>query len=190
VIAIAGLAVGLAFGLRSSPKSTPVGPREATVGRLKLPVPRGFNSYSMPVNQGPGSPMASHAITNFRVPAGMTLDRVMSRWAAADMKYVFVENHNHGAPSNVVALKLDLDQPYGSGCIGPCPPPSVRLHLPLNANQPWEQQYRADGKPSFRDGYFRFHHKLYSVEYWVGQDAPANDRAAVLDALRSIRPAS
>ncbi|MDX6480587.1 MAG: hypothetical protein QOG85_1097 [Gaiellaceae bacterium] len=184
LVTTAGFAVGLAFALHSSPDLP-----SATVGRLILPIPRGFNSYPRPVNRGPGSPLASRVITNYPVPADTTIDRVLSHWAAADMKYVYVKNYNHGAPSFVVALELSLDSPDGPGCIGPCPPPSVRLHLPLDPSQPWVQEQVANGDPSFRHGYFRFHGQLYSVVYWIGGDAQPSDRAALLSALRSIRPA-
>lgn len=142
----------------------------------------------LPNNDGPGSPIANRVVTNFRVPPHKTIQRVLSHWANASSKYAEEEHHNYGPPSKDVLLMLDRST--GTGCIGPCPPPSVRLHLPLSPDEPWFEQRTAGGAPSFRWGYFRFHHDLYSVTYWIGKDATAKDRAAVLDALRSIGPAS
>ena len=184
LVVIAALAVGLAFALRSSPQ-----PSSASVGRLTLPVPRGLNSYPVPVWRGPGAPLAIHVITNFRVPDDTTIDRVLDRWSMAGLKYVFVENHNHGPPSDAVALELIQDYRDGH-YVGPkfVPPPPVQLHLPLSPNQPWGQARLPNGAPSFRSGRFHFHGYVYFVKYWIGPDAPANDRDAVLRALRSIRP--
>jgi hypothetical protein len=131
-----------------------------------------------------------HVLTNFRVPARhprgwpSTIDWVLNRWAAAEAQFIAVKKHNYGPPSNDVAL--ELKRAYGPW--GHPGPPPVRLHLPLDPNQPWSQQRIASGAPSYRDGYLRVHHELYYVMYWIGPDAPANDRAAVLRALRSIRP--
>ena len=60
--------------------------------------------------------------------------------------------------------------------------------MPLSPSQPWYHERLATGAPGYRSGYLRFEHYVYYVRYWIGPDAPANDRAAVLRALRSIRP--
>ena len=130
-------------------------------------------------------------LTNFPVPADTTIERVLTRWSSAELKYVFVKNHNHGPPSNEVAL--ELSQWYRDGNYqgpGRLPPPPIRLHLPLSPNQPWDQERLPNGAPSFRSGELRFNGYVYFVKYWIGPAAPANDRAAVLRALRSIRPRS
>src|SRR4051812_23770641 len=88
LVAIAALAAGLAFGLRSSAQ-----PASAGVGRLSLPIPRGFNSYEIPGNLGPGSPLTGQAVTNFRPPADATIDDVLRRWREAQWKYAAVKNH-------------------------------------------------------------------------------------------------
>lgn len=187
---LAILAVVLALTLRWSPDPgvpRPLG-ANVSVGRLTLAIPLGFDSYSMPIAMGPGSPLANRVVTNFRLPAHKTIDRVFDRWSGARSKVNMVRNHNYGPPSDEVALRLD--QITGDGCIGPCSPPSARLHLPLGPNQAWDQQRNASGAPSYRDGYLRFDRQLFYVMYWIGPAAPANDRAAVLAALHSIRPRS
>jgi hypothetical protein len=132
----------------------------------------------------------SHVITNFGLPRNTTIDNVLSRWAAAQSKYVAVRNHNYGPPSDEVLLELSQwyhNSPEYYPGRPPAPPP--RLHLPLSPNQPWDQERLASGAPGYRSGEFLFHHYIYYVRYWIGADAPANDRAAVLGALHSIRPA-
>ena len=186
LVVIVGFAGGVAFALRSSPEGT-----SATVGRLTLPIPRDFNSYSIPGNTGPGSAVMSHVITNFGLPRNTTIDRVLSHWAAAQSRYVLLRKHNYGPPSDEVLLELSQwyrDNPLYYPRPGPPAPEPVRLHLPLSPDQPWDQERLASGATGYRSGNFRFHHYVYHVLYWVGPDAPASDRAAVLDALHSIRP--
>jgi hypothetical protein len=72
--------------------------------------------------------------------------------------------------------------------IGPDPPPSaLRIHLPLSLHQPWFREHLKNGRLGYRWGYLRFHRQFYEVMYWSGRAAPAHDRTAVLNALRSIR---
>ena len=121
----------------------------------------------------------------------MTIDDVLWRWGNARMRYAAVENHNYGPPANDVLL--ELTQSYQDGHWegpGPSLPPPVRLHLPLSPDQPWDVERLASGAPGYRSGLFQYHGYVYSVLYWIGPDAPAADKAAVLRALRSIRPAS
>ena len=187
VVAIAGLAVGLALALRSSPRSDAARPLGAftSAGRLGVSVPRGFHNYALPFDVYSPGPVG-HVLTNFRVPANGSIDSVLTRWGAADERFMAVKHHDYGPPSNEVAL--ELTRADGQACRFTCPP--VRLRLPLSASQPWSQERIASGAPSYRDGYLRFRHELYYVRYWIGPDAPANDRAAVLQALGSIGPKS
>ena len=85
-------------------------------------------------------------------------------------------------PANRVALELNID--WGIGSV-----PSGQLHLPLTLRQPWSKQKVNDGAAGYRWGFLRFRNMDYQVMYWSGPNAPATDRAAILRALKSIRPA-
>lgn len=88
-----------------------------------------------------------------------------------------------GPPANEVALTLERWV-----AIGPAPPASaLRLHLPLNLHQHWFRERLTNGRRGYRWGYLRFHSQYYAVLFWSGRAAPAKDRAAVLNALKSIR---
>ena len=121
--------------------------------------------------------MASHVITNFRPPGHRTIEWVLNRWGAAQEKFMLVKKHDYGPSPDEVALQLT--QSSERFC---------RFTLPLSANQPWDEEQLASGATGYRSGSFWFHHDFYSVMYWIGADAPANDQAAVLAALHSIRP--
>ena len=183
LVAIAGLAVGLAFELRSPGPGVwrPLG-ASTSVAKLRVSTPRGFHNYPLPRDVYAAWAIG-HVLTNFRVPTDTTIDSVLRRWSNAQWKFAAVKNHNYGPPSTAVALEL-----------APSPGPRfpdaglIRLHLPLSPDQRWFQARLASGAPFYRYGLLRFHHRLYEVLYWIGPDAPANDRAAVLRALRSIRP--
>jgi hypothetical protein len=192
LIVVAGLAVVLALALRSPGAGVPRPLTASTHARgLSLSIPRGFHDY--PLHGDPTTPgVFGRVLTDFRLPAEhprgwrSTIEWELARWDGAQWRFMAVKHHDYGPPSNGVAL--ELEQTYGPGCIGPCPPPPVRLHLPLDPQQPWFQETLASGAPSYRWGYLRFRHELYYVMYWIGPDAPANDRDAVLRALGSIRP--
>jgi hypothetical protein len=81
----------------------------------------------------------------------------------------------------VVALQINLHVAMG-------PDPPNLLHLPLTLGQPWFQEKLSDGKVGYTWGYLFVHGELYDLMYWSGPNAPATDRAAILRALRSIRP--
>ena len=169
LVAIAGLAVGLAFALRPS-----AGQAAVRAGRLTVSVPGGFNVY--PIHAGfcrAGTEVIGQVLTDFHLPAHACIDRVLKKWVAMP---------GNGPPSNVVALELKV---RGLGPVG------YELALPLSLHQPWPREPWANehfASGVERYGALRATDMDYDVMYWSGQDAPANDRAAVLGALRSIRP--
>jgi hypothetical protein len=63
------------------------------------------------------------------------------------------------------------------------------LHLPLSLNQSWHIEKTRDGASGYRLGWFDVKGQQYAVSFWSGPNAPPHDRAAVLSALGSIRPA-
>jgi hypothetical protein len=89
---------------------------------------------------------------------------------------------SNGPPANKVALALS----EWEGALPP-PPSALRLHLPLSLHQPWFRERLTNGHHGYRWGYLRFHRQFYEVLYWSGRVAPTHDRAAVLNALSSIR---
>lgn len=189
LVALAAVVGVLLLTLHSSQRSTHESLSLSNLG--------GLHEYAIRGNRGPGGIgpwVIGHVLTNFRLPAAAHrrlaptgISWVLDRWRGARARFAAVKNHNYGPPSNQVAL--ELTRAAVGGCIGPdCPLPPVRLHLPLRPDQPWTQERIASGARSYRDGYFRFDHRLYYVMYWLGPNAPANDRAAVLQALESIRP--
>ena len=155
LVAIAGLAIGLAFAFPSSAEPTP---RRA--GKLTISIPRGFITDTL--HDGIGA-------TGTHPPSGQVLTDVpvadprLGDWLA------------HGPPANQVGLLLNE-----AFVIGPV---ADNLRLPLTLTQPWNEKH------GVRYGFFRFDNMDYEVTYWSGPSAPANDRAAVLHALHSIRPA-
>jgi hypothetical protein len=186
VAVIAGLAVGLTLALRSSPG--PGVPRPLTastnVAGLSLSIPRGFSRYILHTDFYPHAPVTGYALTDFRPPAHKTIQMVFDRWGSADMRFMLVKNHDYGPSPDEVAL--EFQQTDARRCRFTCPP--VRLHLPLNPGQPWDEERPASGAAGYRSGFFRVHHAVYYAMYWIGPDAPTNDRVAALRALRSIRP--
>ena len=121
---------------------------------------------------GTRAPVIGHVLTNFQVPPRMNIQRVLGHWATA------------GPSSSRVALKLER-WPFTP--VGPFL--SDWLHVPLTLQQSWAEQKLNDGRVGYRWGSLRFHNQLYVVTYWSGPQAPADDRSAVLRALKSIRPA-
>jgi len=93
------------------------------------------------------------------------------------------ELSSHGPPANKVALLLRQWLTIGPGL----PKSALRLHLPLSLSQPWFREHLKNGRLGYRWGYLRFHRQFYEVMYWSGRAAPEHDRAAVLNALSSIR---
>ena len=63
-----------------------------------------------------------------------------------------------------------------------------KLHLPLTLKQPWYSPRPPSGAVGIHGGFLSVDGTAYEVVYWSGPTASANDRAAVLRALRSIRP--
>jgi hypothetical protein len=176
LLAFAGLAVCLTFIVRPSAPG-PGAPRSLSsserAGGLKISVPAGLRSYYVPIGIGASHPLIGHLLTDVRLPAHANIWTVLGRWGES------------GPPANGVALKL---QRWFSP--GPVAPPGAdRLHLPLTLGQPWFQEKLKDGAVGYRWGYLTFHNVEYQVMYWSGPNAPAADRAAILRALGSIRPA-
>lgn len=180
LLAIGGLAVGLVFALRPSPgfSSGPGGPHplgaSTQAGKLSVSIPRGFYVYTLrggiyPAGTRP--PVIGHVLTDLRLPAGTSIAGVLDQWATS----------GNGPPSDKVALELKQDWTIGPGF--------DQLHLPLSPKQAWFRQHLANGTDAgYRYGDVRFDNFDYNVMYWRGPAAPANDRVAVLRALRSIRP--
>lgn len=185
LIAIAGVAIGLALALRPSPG--PGAPRPLTssvhTGKLSVSIPRGFNVYTLrglgPSAPGTPLPVAGYVLTNFGLPTlahrrGRTAERLSQYW-------------RNGPLPNQVGLELTIfPWPLGRGL-------TDRLHLPLTLKQPWAKPwYAAHGMRSrlagARAGFFRLGGTSYEVVYWIGPTAAPNDRAAILRAVRSIRP--
>ncbi len=177
LIAVTGLAAGLTLAFRSSaagPGGSLALTTSARAGELRVSVPNGFRRYDVPIGIGASHPLIGRLLTDFRLPAHTGIWSVLGRWAEPGL----------GPPANGVALKL---QRWFSP--GPVGPGEDRLHLPLTLNQPWFDEKLNDGAVGYRWGYLRFHNAEYQVMYWSGPDAPAADRAAILRALESIRPA-
>ncbi len=85
-------------------------------------------------------------------------------------------------PANRVALQVGPWNTIGPG-------EANNLHLPLSLNQLWHIEKTRDGASGYRWGFFNVRGQQYDVAFWSGPDAPPHDRAAVLNALVSIRPA-
>jgi hypothetical protein len=172
LIVFAGLAVGLTFVFRSGPGAPHPLTSSARAGGLRVSVPPGLRSYAVPIGIGASHPLVGHLLTDLRLPAHANIWKVLGRWG------------NSGPPVNGVTLQL---QRWFSP--GPVGPNTDRLHLPLSLGQPWFQQKLDGGAADYRWGYLKFHNEEYQVSYWSGPRAPASDRAAILRALKSIRPA-
>jgi hypothetical protein len=170
VLAVAGVAVGLSFALRSPSGGTGL-PRPLTAsvraGELKVLVPQGFSRAAIHDGIGRPPPVSGYVLADYSLPA-------------ATSGWIFPAESD--PPANRVGLELNVW--YGIG-----PAPSDQLHLPLSLRQPWSKQKLTDGTAGYRWGFLRFRKMDYEVMYWSGPDAPANDRTAILRALESIRPA-
>lgn len=93
------------------------------------------------------------------------------------------ELSSHGPPANKVALLLRQWLAIGPGLSKS----ALRLHLPLSLSQPWFRQQLKDERHGYRWGYLIVHGQPYEIMFWSGRAAPAHDRAAVVNALTSIR---
>jgi hypothetical protein len=184
LLVVTGLAVGLAFALWPSSEYTlgPAGPHPlggpAKAGNLRVSVPHGFSVYPLRGGihrAGTRPPVIGHVLTNFRLPAGGSISKVLGQWS---------DPHGSGPPPNVVLVELAEHWP-GQGLA------TDQLQLPLSLRQPWLRTHFANGTVGgFRVGSTRFDNFDYDVIYWSGPSARATDRLAVLRALRSIRPTS
>jgi len=196
LVATAALAVALALALRSSSGPGALWPVGGTTHAYKVSVsvPRGFyvypeygcfyaehgNVYAVNGCEGRTVVVIGRFLTNFPVP------RSWPGWRG--------DGRGSGPPSDGVALDVLVDS-------APPPPGEAGLlRLPLSAKQPWpwgietlpgpwsSLRGAAAYRAAARNGDFRFGNALYQVTYWIGPDASPSDRAAVLRALRSIRP--
>jgi hypothetical protein len=183
LVVFAGLAVGLTLAFRPSAPGLGA-PRPLTssvrAGDLRVSVPRGFHTYEIR-NGGymagtrTRPPVTGHVLTDFRLPAHLGIQQALGRWAFPGW----------GPPAHGVWLELARWFPFGPAVPGI----TDRLHLPLSLNQPWAKEKLSSGRAGYRWGYLIFPHAEYQVMYWSGPKAPAADRAAILRALESIRPA-
>ena len=112
-----------------------------------------------------------YVLTNFALPTGLKAEDLWTRWSAPGRP---------GPPANRVALELEPGETFG---------PMNSLQLPIAVSQHWYSEPLNSGALGYHWGFLRFHNADYQVTYWIGPDAPAADRAAVLRALKSIRPA-
>jgi len=171
LVVLAGLVVGLSFVLRS-PSGGPGVPRPLTssarAGELRVSVPQGLSRYAIGDTVDHRSRVTGQLLTDVPFPGDALT--VWGYWSA-------------GPPANGVALGVRLAPGWGRY-------PHQHVHLPLTLNEAgWFKQKLKDGAVGHRYGFVRFHKEFYLVEYWSGPRAPAADRAAVLRALKSIRPA-
>lgn len=171
---LVGAATSLALAMRPSGGATPGGPASigsVRVGRLTLPVPRGFNQYDIRGGihkTGTRPSIIGHVLTNYRVSAHSP---------------IYNGTLPESQPANGVALELQLWY-----AIGPFEP--TRLHLPLSLHEQWAEQsfpggtrrwgFLAQGKPG---------EIPYELVVWIGRDALPADRTALLHALASVRTA-
>jgi hypothetical protein len=159
VVLLAGLTAGLTFAFRPAPGRPFV--KAAPVGKLRVSIPRGF--YRSIFHDGLGrTPFPPSGAVLTDAPVG---DARLGDW------------FTNGPPANQVGLFVNE-----WFAIGP-PPGNDRLRFPLGPRRRWIRL--ANG---MKVGSVRFANMDYEVAYWVGPDAPANDRVALLRALRSIRP--
>jgi hypothetical protein len=173
---LVGAVTAVALALGSSGGGTPssfasVG--SVSVGRLTLPVPRGFNQYRLRAccfyKAGTRPPVVGHVLTDYRVSAQSEIRRG--------------GNVPQSEPANGVALQLQLWIVGG----GPPSGPPTRLHLPLSLDEPWLQQGLPGG--TLFVGWLSRGHRgqpPYELALWIGRDASPADRAALLHALAAI----
>jgi hypothetical protein len=181
---LAGLAVGLTLGLRRSSGPNSASAVSVRAGDLLLTVPRGFHRYAIRggiYRTGTRPPVIGYVITDYAMhaPTAHNPGGAFDRWADQ-------AGYTGGAarlpPANEVALQLEEDWDIGVEL-----PP--RLHLPLSLNQPWFYERLRNGLHGYRYGLLGLGRQTYKVFLWTGAAAPPSDRAAVLNALASIRPA-
>lgn len=168
-VALVGAATATALALRPSGGATPSGFASSgavSVGRLTVPVPRGFSQYDIRggiYKTGTRPPVIGHVLTDY--PVSPQIQRY---------------GISASAPANGVALELQWWIAIG-------PPPPTRLHLPLSLHEQWSKQslprgtklwgWLSDGRPG---------HVPYQLVLWIGRDAAPGDRAALLHALAAI----
>lgn len=133
--------------------------------QLAVGIPRGFHHYDVRggISQtGTRPPVIGVTLTNFRP---LRPDAVPPL---------------HGRTKGVV-LQVGLSFTLGVG-------QTDRLHLPLGLDdQLWWHQDVATG--TLRWGLVHFRGQDYVVRVWLGRTASAHDRAALLRARASVRPA-
>jgi hypothetical protein len=145
------------------------------IGALAISVPRGLGRYYI---RGGGHMVGARA----PVSGVLATDDPGAHYGGGGFAK-WSQLSSGGPPANKVALVLRRWL-----VIGPDPPPSaLRIHLPLSLQQPWFREHLKNGRLGYRWGYLRFHRQFYEVMYWSGRAAPEHDRAAVLNALSSIR---
>lgn len=148
------------------------------IGTLAVTIPRSFGRYEI---RGGGHMVGTRApvigVLATDDPGAHYGGGGFAKWSRVS---------SSGPPAGKVALRFQRWLGIG---LGP-PPSALRIHLPLSLHQPWFRERLKDGRLGYRWGYLRLRRQFYSVAYWSGRSAPARDRAAVLNALASIRPAS
>lgn len=177
VVALAGLGVGLAVAARS-PSAGP-GVQFATsvrAGALRVSVPEGFSRYALRgglYRKGTRPPVIGYLITNRPLAAGV--ENAWSVWPQ------WFGQGRSGPPADRVVLRVAVWWGFG--------PISDRLHLPLGAKEQWSEYTAGHGSVPAHAGFLRFRNADYDITYWIGPAAGDHDRAAILRALESIRPA-
>ncbi len=173
------LGIGLSSVFHFRPGGTGAGRPVASslrAGKLTVSVPHGLHSYPFRggiYRTGTRPPVIGRLLTDVRLPDHVNAWKAFDQWGAAG---------GAGPPANGVALVLVV---RGMG-----PVAAQALHLPLTLEQPlWAREKLNGGAVGYRYGDLRAGDGDYTVMYWSGPDAPARDRAAILQALRSIRPA-
>jgi hypothetical protein len=143
-------------------------------GAVLLSVPQGFERYDIRgglYRTGTRPPVIGLLISDQSLQAGPK----SAFWKWSDFE---------SPPANGVALQVEPWDP-----IGVVTNPET-LHLPLSLNQPsWFIEHTRQGTAGYRWGYFTVKGQLYTVFFWSGREAPPYDRAAIVDALASIREA-
>lgn len=162
------LAVALTLGVRSSGSGPSI--RYATTAssvrayQLAVGVPSGFHRYAIRggiYRAGTRPPVIGVTVTNYRPihPKAPLPLHTRTKGVVLQVGLYFVIGVS-GAPN---------------------------LHLPLSLGQHWYEQRVATG--TLRWGLLHFRGQDYSVRLWIGRTVSAHDRAAVLRALASVRPA-
>jgi hypothetical protein len=164
VLVVAAVLALAACGTGKKKAAEPSG-TSVRIGALTITVPRSLDRYG----EGGRSVLATDDRRAHRKGEGF------AKWSRLS---------SNGPPANKVALVLRLDDTIG----GLSPPASaLRLHLPLSLDQPWFREHLNNGRHGYRWGYLSFHRQPYAVMFWSGRAAPTRDRAAVVNALTSIR---